>query len=184
MGIPQSEADALAAVEISRRADADAQHYFKKARAAEMVATVKAQEAAEATKREKEEKAVALEAAEAKEVEAAIWAQVWLDQANADAAHRRALADIAAAAANRAPVIHASAPEPIPPPEAGVVPADTNQALAPPLDATPASNFAALPSAANTVIQPTCPLPTVPNRFGNFVSCMAFTRGNTPARRS
>ena len=184
VGIPQREVNALAAVEISRRADADAQHYAEKAHAAEMVATEKAQAAKEATRKEKEEKAAALEVAEAKEVEAAILAQVHLDQANADAVHRRARADIASAAANRAPVTHASAPEPIPPPEANVVPADTNQALAPPLDATPASNFAAPPLAANTAIQPTCPAATVPNRFGDFVNCMAFTRGNTPARRS
>ena len=150
IGIPQSEANALAAVEVSRRADADAQHYAEKAQAAEMIATRLAQEAKEATRKEKEDKAAALEAAEAKEVEAALWAQIRFDQANAAATHRKVLADIAAAAANRSPVTHGLAPEPFPPPGANAIPADTNQALAPPLSATPASNFAA-PTGAITV---------------------------------
>ena len=184
VGICQSEADALLAVEVSRRAEADADHLRKAAQEADMVSTAKAQQAADATAIDKEVKAAALAAAAAKDMEAAKWAQVRRDQANADAIHRRNRAAIAATAAIRAPEVNAGVPEATPPHEANLVQPDTNQALAPPLAATPVSQPAvAPPVAAIPANQPQCQQPTVPNRFSDLVSCMSFTLSTTPAHR-
>ena len=172
IGISQSEADALLAIEVCRRAEADADLLRQAAQEAEMVSTAKAQQAAEATAIDRADKEAALAAAAAKDTEAANWAQVLRDQANSDATHRRNRAAIAAIAATTAPeAIAVAIPDAAPPHEANLVQPDTAQALAPPLAAT------------SSAIQPQCQQPSYINRFSEAMSCMTFTLGPTPARR-
>ena len=93
IGISPGEAAALLAIEVARRAEADADLLRQKTHDAEMLSTAMAQEAADATKADLADKGRALEAAAAKDNEAATRAQTLRDQANADATHRHCTSD-------------------------------------------------------------------------------------------
>ena len=161
---PKCEADALLAVEVARRAEADADLLRQQAHDAEMVSTAKAQLAAAATANDKADKEAALAAAAAKDKAAANTAQVLRDQANLDAIHRRQRDAIAATAATAAPGATAiTADNTAPPHAANHVQPDTAQALAPPL------------AAMIPAIQPQCHQPTFVNRFSEAMGCMTFT---------